>query len=246
MKGMENIISTHFLMTVPGEMFLPLAYREFFRREIDESGMQAYGHLDFDDQALREQVIAALSQSEEFLQQAMPPVLAGAPSLLERLGTQMPQGLYWDRKAAVDARWFATSPDPKPISTSYTPMILWVPGRERLYTYPGVEFSGPVSRNVLTANPEWSLWGPKAPVASGSYKVLVDMVKARTDLCKFDVCTNGGMTTLFRIEFFAALKLEIPVHIDADADDLEFRLFNLSGRKMDIELNEISLSRIQM
>lgn len=246
MKDMEKIISTHFLMTVPGDMFLPLAYREFFDREIDESGMQAYGQLDFDDHEQREQVIAALSQSEEFQQLAMPRVLAGEPSLLERLGTETPQGLYWDRKAAVDKRWFATSPDPKPISSSYTPMILWVPGRDRLYSYPGVEFNGPVSRNVLTANPEWSLWGPKAPVASGSYKVLVDMTKARTDLCIFDICTNGGMTTLFRIEFFASLKLEIPVHIEKDADDLEFRLFNLSGRKIDIELNEISLSRIQM
>lgn len=246
MKDMDKIISTHFLMMVPNEMFLPLAYREFFDREIDESGMQAYGHLDFADQPQREQVIAALSQSEEFRQQAMPRVLAGAPSQLERLGTETPQGLYWDRKAAVDKRWFATPSDPKPISSSYTPIILWVPERSRLYTYPGVEFNGPVGRNVLTAHPEWALWGPKAPVVPGSYKVLVDMVKAHTDLCMFDVCTDSGMTTLFSINFFASLKLEIPVHINADAGDLEFRLFNLTGRKIDIELNEISLSRMQM
>lgn len=246
MQDMDKIISTHFLMMVPNEMFLALAYREFFDRQIDESGMQAYGHLDFADQAQREHVIAVLSQSEEFRQQATPRVLAGPPSLLERLGTETPQGLYWDRKAAVDKRWFAAPSNPKPISSSYTPIILWVPGRDRLYTYPGVEFNGPVGRNVLTAHPEWVLWGPKAPVVSGSYKVLVDMVKAHTDLCIFDVCTDGGMTKLFSIEFFASLKLEIPLHIDADAGDLEFRLFNLSGRKLDIELNEISLSRIQM
>jgi hypothetical protein len=245
MKGMEKIISTSFLMKVPSESFLQLAYREFFDREMDEGGRDAYGGFDFDDPAQREAIMVALSQSEEFRQQTTQKVITGPSSMLDSFGNGVPPGLYWDRRAVVDERWFNTNPNARKIGLSYTPMLLWIPARDRLYTYPGIELGGAVSGNVLTADPEWSLWGPKAPIEAGSYKVLVDLAKSASDLCMFDICVNGGMTTLFTVNFFSSLKLEIPIHVSNDAPDLEFRLFNLTGRKIDIELKEISLSRLE-
>src|SRR5689334_19707749 len=43
MKPLEEIISTRFLMAVPSEQFLEIAYREFFDRDLDDAGRGEFG-----------------------------------------------------------------------------------------------------------------------------------------------------------------------------------------------------------
>jgi len=101
---------------------------------------------------------------------------------------------------------------------------------------------GELRGNILLAPPEWVFWGPKTSIPKGVYKIRCEITMASNDVAIFDVCSGAGSTIHAKIEFFGDLKVELPLVLSADASDVEMRLFNSTGRNIEIRIQEISVS----
>jgi hypothetical protein len=243
MKQLEDIISTRFLMAIPSEQFLEVAYQEFFGRDVDDAGREQHGDRDFDQREHREAVIASLAGSTDFAKDPRSRVLAGPADLVQRLGKVRAPALYWDERVAVSSEWYAEGPVPAALSGQYMPFLLWLPDRQRLYTLPGVHVMGELTENRVAAPPEWVFWGPKAPLPAGEYLVSVNLEGEPSDLFLFDAVSEVGTNVHTSIKYFGSISLRVALKVEQPVRDFEIRLFNYTGRIAQIKLNELSLVR---
>jgi hypothetical protein len=243
MMRLEDIISTRFLMAIPSEQFLEVAYQEFFGREVDEWGREQHGSRDFAQREHREAVIASLAGSAEFVKNPRSRVLAGPVDLVQRLGKIRAPSLYWDERVAVSSEWYAEGPVPAALSGQYMPFLLWLPDRQHLYTLPGVHVMGELTENRLAAPPEWVFWGPKAPLSAGDYFISVDLEGEPSDLFLFDAVSEVGSNVHTSVKYFGSISLRIALKVEQPVRDFEIRLFNYTGRAAEVKLNELSLAR---
>lgn len=243
MKPLENIISIRFLMAVPRDQFIEVIHQEFFGRDINDGGRAQYGGHDFDVPEQRESVIASLAGSAEFAKLSRSRVLAGPADLVQRLGRTGTQTLYWDERVAMSPEWYAEGPIPQALSSQYMPFLLWLPDRRHLYSLPGVHLRGELDENRLAAPPEWVLWGPKAPLPAGNYRISINLEGEASDLFLFDAVSEAGANVHAKVNYFGSVDLQIALALERPVRDFEMRLFNYTGRNAQIRINELSLAR---
>lgn len=242
MSKLDGIISIGFLMSVPDEIFLRVAYREFFDREVDQSAIDTYGSRDFASPQSRMELVETLSASREFLERTPVKQIAGPEDFMSRLGPSGWSAIYGEKRDSIDASWFGPEENPSVLTERYVPFLLWIEPQNRFYSLAGMAFGGGFEGNVLQANPEWAIWGPKAKIKAGEYRLRIDLKSPPNDLLIFDVCGFDGTQVFSRIEYFGSLDVTLPLHLPADVNNFEVRLFNYTGRGVKIEIREISLS----
>jgi hypothetical protein len=238
-QRLQNIVSTGLLMAVPPDKFLELAYREFFARAVDDSGYSAYGKLDFTVSTNRTRLLQIFAKSPEFAESKRQ--IAWTKQAFGVIDQPSGHALRWHGGEAVTSDWFNVSSS-KMVSVQFIPIILWVPERTILYAAPGMVIQGELRGNILLAPPEWVFWGPKTAMPKGVYKIRCEITMASNDVAIFEVCSAAGAIIHAKVEFFGDLKVELPLELCADASDVEMRLFNSTGRNIEIRIQEISVS----
>ena len=165
--------------------------------------------MDFANRANREIVIKALGGADEFRASDQRKLLAGPGRVIDRLPIENTPGLYWDRRPVLAEGWF-TEGNRLSVNEEYTPLLLWLAERKSLYAFPGMGWSGPVSDNTLTANPEWSIWGPKITLKAGHYRVRVDLEGDSGDLFQLDIATEFGNQSTGKDRIFWIAAVDMP------------------------------------
>jgi len=86
----------------------------------------------------------------------------------------------------------------------------------------------------LTGQKGYGLFGPYMPLPAGDYVVLLSFAGEMTGGAQLDVAVEKGCRMLAKIDFSAesldgARKVELPLHLDEAATDLELRLYCETG-----------------
>lgn len=232
--------STLFLETVSASRFLDFAYWDLLERDIDEQGQIAFGGLDFEDIAVRRRVIHGILISQEYA---------------SRSNVDKP----FDRKRAYH-RWRDSLCPRVPSHHTFESKFLdglggglrkkpliWRDNanRNEIFAAFGMTIHAECRRGFLAVEPEWVFHGPKCKLRQGLYRVKLAMSAEVSDLFHFDIVYEAGTKVVLQRKFFGSQHCVDAVDIPEGVEDFEVRLFNLSGRLVEIEIQELSLSVVE-
>lgn len=232
-------LSTLFLETVGASRFLSFAYWDLLERDIDEQGQKSFGDLDFSDSATRRLVIDKIVSSPEYAARgrAEPPFdrMRAYRDWRDKLCPRVPG------QHTFESRFLAGLGG----SLKKRPLI-WRDNanRSEVFAAFGMTVHAECRRGCLAAEPEWIFHGPKCSLKRGLYRLKLGMTADIGDLFHFDVVYEAGTKVVLERKFFGGQQCADAIDLPGDVEDFEVRLFNLTGRTIEIDIQELSLNLI--
>ena len=237
-----NIVSINFLLRVEANQFLEFAYMDFLGRPVTDIDRAGFTGMDFVKIQTRITVIMAMIKSPE-----------ATGKQYAFISDDQQKDLFTPRSF-----WIRTHPNHALLTHGIKmkkvlgagaaqkkfPLLWKSETDESIFCAFGMVVNLEQNASNCTAKSEWIFFGPRIPVESGTYSVRLHVVGNMTDLFHFDIVSSGGTKDWKSIKFFGSVDLSLHVVIDSEIDDLEFRLVNMNGRPIDIEIKEVSLCPI--